>query len=74
MYEPIWPSLVERPDFFDGRRQPPLAQNGSRFLEVAVGLLKGGLAFHHSRTGGVAELFDEGGGDLGPWKTSVETS
>ncbi len=51
MYEPIRPSLVERPDFFAACASPRLRRIGRGLLEVAVGLLKRGLALHHARAG-----------------------
>ena len=64
MYEPIRPSLVERPDFLRGLREPALAQDGRGLLDVAVGLLQRGLALHHAGAGAVAERLDQGCGNF----------
>src|SRR4029077_19552576 len=46
-------------------RHSSLAEQFLRGLEVAVRVLQRPLAVHHPRAGQVAELLDQGGGDLG---------
>ena len=59
MYEPIRPSLVDRPDFLAACASPRLRRMVVGFLEVAVGLLQRRLALHHAGAGAVAEVLDE---------------
>ena len=48
-----------------GRRQALLAQPVDRGLQVAAGLGQRLLAVHHARAGLLAQVLDQGGGDLG---------
>src|SRR6266540_1279220 len=53
------------PGALRSRREPALAQQHTRRLDVAARLLEGALALHHPRAGRVAELLDEAGRDRG---------